>query len=68
MAKKNFKIGDVVYWNDPAIDDYPIEERADLLDREFTITFVSGYDNDSIIYISDGYTDAEVYASELELV
>lgn len=58
----DFNAGDIVYWNDPAIDDYPEEQRDDVLNRRFVVFKVEG----EIISISDGYTTAEVYASELE--
>ena len=58
----DFKAGDAVYWNDPAINDYPEEEREEALKRRFVIFDVSG----EIISISDTYTTAEVYADELE--
>lgn len=58
----DFKTGDAVYWNDPAIDDYPEEEREEALKRRFVVFDISG----EIISISDTYTTAEVYASELE--
>lgn len=58
----DFKAGDAVYWNDPAIDDYPEEEREEALKRRFVIFDISG----EIISISDTYTTAEVYADELE--
>ena len=58
----DFKAGDAVYWNDPAIDDYPEEEREDALKRRFVIFDISG----EIISISDTYTTAEVFANELE--
>lgn len=58
----DFKAGDAVYWNDPAIDDYPEEEREEAMQRRFVVFKVKG----EIISISDGYTTAEVYADELE--
>ena len=58
----DFEVGDAVYWNDPAIDDYPEEEREEALKRRFVIFDISG----EIISISDTYTTAEVYADELE--
>lgn len=58
----DFKAGDAVYWNDPAINDYPEEEREDALKRRFVVFKVEG----EIISISDTYTTAEVYVSELE--
>lgn len=58
----DFEAGDAVYWNDPAIDDYPEEEHEEALKRRFVVFKVEG----EIISISDTYTTAEVYASELE--
>ena len=58
----DFEAGDAVYWNDPAIDDYPEDEREEALKRRFVIFKVEG----EIISISDTYTTAEVYADELE--
>jgi hypothetical protein len=58
----DFKAGDAVYWNDPAIDDYPEDEREEALQRRFVVFKVEG----EIISISDTYTTAEVYADELE--
>ena len=58
----DFEVGDAVYWNDPAIDDYPEGDRFDALKRRFVVFKVEG----EIISISDTYTTAEVYASELE--
>ena len=56
-----FKIGDKVKWIDPAINDYPIEDREDALNRIFNIISING----DIIAISDGYSYAEVYKEEL---
>ena len=58
----DFEVGDAVYWNDPAIDDYPEEEREEALKRRFVVFKIEG----EIISISDTYTTAEVYADELE--
>lgn len=58
----DFEAGDAVYWNDPAIDDYPEEEREEAMQRRFVVFKVEG----EIISISDTYTTAEVYADELE--
>ena len=57
----NFKPGDAVYWNDPAINDYPEDEREELLKRRFVVFAVNG----EIISISDTYSEAEVNANEL---
>jgi hypothetical protein len=58
----DFEVGDAVYWNDPAINDYPVEEREEALKRRFVVFKVEG----ETISISDTYTTVEVYASELE--
>jgi hypothetical protein len=58
----DFEVGDAVYWNDPAIDDYPEDEREEALKRRFVVFNISG----EIISISDTYTTAEVYVNELE--
>lgn len=63
MAKKHkLKVGDYVRWNDPGINDYEPENRQAMLDREFIIEEING----EIILISDGYSEAEVTANELE--
>lgn len=57
-----------VYWYDPAINDYPQEERESKKRTIYTIFGLEDgeeIDDDTIISISDGTTDAEVYASEL---
>ena len=56
-----FKIGDKVKWIDPAINDYPIEDREDALNRIFNIISING----DIILISDGETEVEVFEEEL---
>lgn len=62
----DFKVGDKVYWNGQCIKDYPAEEQAELLSRRFVVVGVHGEYMDSIIEITDCYTDAEVTADELE--
>ena len=60
----DFEAGDAVYWYDPAINDYPEEEREEALKRRFVVFKVEG----EIVSISDTYTTADVYASELERI
>ena len=55
------KIGDKVKWDDPEINDYPIEDREDVLNSIFNIISING----DIILISDGETEAEVFEEEL---
>ena len=55
------KIGDKVKWIDPSINDYPIEDREDALNRIFEIVAING----DIILISDGVSDVEAFEEEL---
>jgi hypothetical protein len=65
---EKFKVGAKVRWIDPAIDDYDKDEREEALARVFTIAKCPEViDLDSIILISDGYTEAEVPPMELVL-
>ena len=59
-----FRIGDKVKWNDPAIEDFDESDREEMLNRIFTVDKI-GY---SAIDISDGHSEAEVMADELELI
>ena len=63
-----FKVGDHVRWNDPAIDEYPEEERQDILGREFVVQSIS----DEVALILEvgspvGW-EQEVPPRELELI
>lgn len=61
------KIGTKVKWHDPAIEDYDVEDREEVLNRVFEIIDAPDeIEEDSIILISDGFTEAEVYPGELE--
>ena len=71
--KEKLKIGDKVRWNDPAIEDNEPENKKEFLSRIFKITNIysdeeDDIEDDTICYISDGFTEAEVYASELEKI
>lgn len=72
------KEGAKVYWNDPAINDYPQEEREDALKRVWVVDEINFSDEldpieqlcghiveDTIISISTDGSTAEVYAREL---
>ena len=61
----DFKVGDKVYWNGQCIEDYPEEEQVEELSKVFVVVGVRGKYMDSIIEITDCYTDAEVTADEL---
>lgn len=66
------KIGGKVKWNDPCIQDYPKSERKKLLNRVWSVDLINGLtdnteiDDDSIITISDEYSEAQVCPCELE--
>lgn len=62
------KVGAKVKWNDPAINDYPEDERTAALNRIFTIFKVDGEGEDCTVWITDGVTEAEVNYWELEFV
>ena len=56
--------GDLVKWNDTAIDDFAINEREIQRNRIFSvIEFI----NEDMILIADEYGEAEVFIEELEL-
>lgn len=56
---KKLKVGDCVRWYDPD------EETRDLT-RLWGIDKINGDDDDSIILISDDFSEAEVWGCELE--
>lgn len=69
----NFKVGQLVKWNDPAINDYPKDERKFRKKLVFMIDEIQTPEDDSTIYedtiinihaIGCG-TEAEVYPTEL---
>ena len=57
---KQLKVGDCVLWYDP-------EEETRDLTRIWGIDKINGDDEDSIILISDDFSEAEVFGHELEL-
>ena len=64
----NFKVGQRVIWNDPGIEDYPKEEREDVLSRVFLIHSVDNRHGIAYIVEEHGGSEAEVYTDELELI
>lgn len=69
---QNITIGQRVKWNDPCINEYgdDAEEQLnktwevyDIKTEDGTVTY-----DDDIVCISDGVSEAEVFASELEMV
>ena len=61
----SFKNGDKVHWVDPGLNDYEPAYREWAKRRVFTVIDVSNHDEDGIITISNGRTDAEVFSNEL---
>lgn len=58
-------VGDEVYWNDPAINNLDAEERKEAW---LTIWKVDSIDEENeMVSISTGHSEAEVYPKELEV-
>ena len=55
------KIGDKVKWEDPAIGDFPIEYREDILNTIYEIISING----EVITIANDYSEIEVFEHEL---
>lgn len=64
----NFKKGQRVVWNDPAISDYSEEDLSYVRNRVFIIHAVDNGLGEAYIVEEGGRTEAEVYTNELELV
>lgn len=59
------KEGDLVKWNDPAIDDFELNERELQKKRIFkVIKFI----NEDMVLIADDFGEGEVYVNELEKI
>lgn len=58
------KVGVKCKWNDPAIDDYDESDRAEVLNRVWTIERIEG----EVILLSTDGGEAEVFAHEIEPV
>jgi hypothetical protein len=56
------RIGQKVKWFDPAINDYPIEERETQRNRIYTIVKII---NEEMCLIADDFSESEVFFSEL---
>lgn len=61
---KTFEIGDLVRWNDPAIQDFDPAEREFQKSRVYEIYDITN----GFICICDEYGEGEVLEHELELV
>jgi hypothetical protein len=63
------KKGILVYWDDPAIEDFPFDEKVSQMDTVWTIDDVktdnTEIQDDTIVLISNQYSTAEVFAKEL---
>ena len=62
MSREEFKVGDYVKFIDPAIEDYDVEDREDVLNRVYRIENING---DVYLLCADGI---EVEALEHEMV
>lgn len=58
-------VGDLVLWDDVAINDYPIEEREIQRHRVYQIIKII---NDEIVLIADDYGEVEVLKTELRKI
>lgn len=68
LYNMNFKKGQRVHWNDPAIGDYDEDDIDYAINRIFVISDVDNRNGTAYIVEEDGGTEAEVYTDELELV
>lgn len=57
------RIGQKVKWFDPAINDYPIEDRETQRNRVYTIV---KFINDEMCLIADEYGESEVFITEID--
>ena len=55
------KVGDFVRWNDPAINDYDVEDREETLNRVFEVFAING----EIYCLTDGFSEIEALEHEL---
>ena len=62
----DFKKGQRVHWNDPAIGDYDEEDLDYVRNRVFLVHSVDNRHGIAYIVEEDGGTEAEVYTDELE--
>lgn len=60
-----FNEGDLVKWNDPAINDFEPEEREIQRNRIYSVVKII---NEDMVLIADEWGEGEVFVDELELV
>ena len=58
-----FKIGDIVNWNDPAIEDFDLKDREFQLNQVYVVVELF---NDETAFIANDFSEAEVFISELK--
>ena len=66
--REKIKVGSLVFWNDPAIHDYPANERKAALDRVYVVQSI---DEEEAWILEVGQkvgAETQVYPSELALV
>lgn len=61
---KPIRVGSIVQWNDPAIEDFEEGERDDQISRRFEVCKIAG----EIIHLSDSFGDVEAYSEELIVI
>lgn len=61
---KPIRVGSIVQWNDPAIQDYDEGEYDHQISRKFEVWKIAG----EIVHISDDFGDVEAYAEELSVI
>ena len=67
---RTFKKGQRVYWNDPAGEtsgEYTVIDPKDEYNKDFTEEDTADFD-ERMIVIGNGTSEAEVYASELDIL
>lgn len=62
------KVGSIVRWNNPGIDDYDEADREEILNLQWVVDKIpEDFEEDSVICISNEYSEAEVLPWELVL-
>ncbi len=65
---EDLKVGSIVRWNNPGIDDYDEADREEILNLQWVVDKIpEDFEEDSVICISNEYSEAEVLPWELVL-
>lgn len=75
IIKEKIKIGAKCKWNDPSIDDYPIEDRKDVENTIYTIALINNEENniyesidDIFLLVSECGGEVECTINEIEII